>query len=149
MTEKYRHYSVLHPFSTQIWLKSDSFLLVCSGLEVWRSTNWAMGWERILSQKLSKLQKTLKIGQKRWKTAIFQRFFEVYSILAEKQRTKPKKLRSLKNFASLSTHIAPKFVIIVEQLQVLLFVSRVCDESALWCFFFFSSKWSLMSSNID
>ena len=31
LTQKYRHYNVLYPFLTQIWLKSDSFLLVCAG----------------------------------------------------------------------------------------------------------------------
>ena len=82
-------------------------------------------------------------------TAIFQWFFEVYSILAEKQRTKPKKLNFLKNFASLGTHIAPKLAIIVEKLWVLCFVLRFCDESALWWFFLFFSKWSLMSSSIS
>ena len=38
-------------------------------------------------------------------------FFEVYSILTKKQRTEPKKLTSLKNFASFGTHVAPKLAI--------------------------------------
>ena len=71
-------------------------------------------WCAVFQSKLSKLQKTLKISQKRWKTAIFQWFFEVCSILAEKQRTKPKILSFLKNFASFGTNVVPKLAIIVE-----------------------------------
>ena len=73
-------------------------------------------WAAVFQSKLNKLRKTTEkwlffnvFGQ-------FREFFEVYSILTEKQRTKPKKLTSLKNFASFGTHIAPKLAIIVEQL---------------------------------
>ena len=73
-------------------------------------------WCAVFQSKFSKLQKTLKIGQKCRNTASFQPFFEVCSILAKKQCTKLKKLTSLKNFASFGTHLAPKLVIIVEKL---------------------------------
>ena len=73
-------------------------------------------WCAVFQPKLNKLRKTAEkwlffnvFGQ-------FWVFFEVYSILTEKQRTKPKQLTSLKNFASFGTHIAPKLSIIVEQL---------------------------------
>ena len=100
-------------------------------------------WCAIFHSKLRKLQKTLKIGQNRWKTAIFQWFFEVCSILTEKQRTKPKILSFLKNFASFGTSVAPKLAIIVELFQVLCFVSKFCEESALWWFssFFQNEAW--------
>ena len=71
------------------------------------------------------------------KKGIFWRFFEVSSVLTEKQRTKLRKLILLKNFASFGTHVAPKLAIIVEQLSVICFVLKFCDESALWWIFFF------------
>ena len=71
------------------------------------------GLVRCFSVKIEETSKLAKIVEK---TAIFQQFFEVYSILTEKQRTKLKKLTSLKNFASFGTHIAPKLTIIVAQL---------------------------------
>ena len=58
----------------------------------------------VFQPKLNKLWKTAEkwlfcnvFGQ-------FWVFFEVYSILTEKQRTKPNKLTSLKNFASFGTY---------------------------------------------
>ena len=55
------------------------------------------------------------------KNTIFGWFFEVCSILAEKQRTKPKKLCFLKNFASFGTRIAPKLAIIVDECNMVYF----------------------------
>ena len=50
-------------------------------------------------------------------------------------------MTSLKNFASFGTHIAPKLAIIVEQLSVICFVLKFCDESTLrWIFFFFQNE---------
>jgi len=46
----------------------------------------------------------------------FSAFFGVCSILAEKRRTRPKKLISLMNFASFGAHVAPQLTIIVEQI---------------------------------
>ena len=52
------------------------------------------------SVRIDESSKTSKIQPK---TTIFRWFFEVCSILAEKQRPKPKNLSSLKNFASFDT----------------------------------------------
>ena len=75
-------------------------------------------WCTVFQPKLNKLWKTAEkwlyfdiFGQ-------FWAFFEVYSILTEKQRTKPKKLTSLKNFASFGTHVAPKLAIIVDEWNI-------------------------------
>ena len=88
-------------------------------------------WYAVFQSKLNKLRKT---AEKWLFFNVFDQFwvfFEVYSILTEKQRTKPKILTSLKNFTSFGTHIVPKLSITVEQLLVLCFVLRFCDESAL------------------
>ena len=75
-------------------------------------------WCAVFQPKLNKLRKTAEkwlffnvFGQ-------FWVFVEVYSILTEKQRTKPKKLTSLKNFTSFGTHVAPKHVIIVDEWNI-------------------------------
>ena len=89
-------------------------------------------WSAVFQSKLSKLQKTLRIGQKHWKTAIFQRFFEVCSILAEKQRPKPKNSGSLKIYASFDTLLDPRGAIVK---QFLHFVLKFDNSGALYNFF--------------
>ena len=73
---------------------------------------------------MSNLQKRPKLIEKHKKNTISGRFFEVYSILAEKQRLKPKNLNSLKFSASFDTHLDPRGAILVEILQFLHFVLK-------------------------
>ena len=43
--------------------------------KILQESQFILVWCAVFQSKLSKLQKTFKIGQKRWKTAVFQRFF--------------------------------------------------------------------------
>ena len=60
--------------------------------------------------------------------------FEVFSILAEKQRLKPKKSNSLINFASLDAQFDPQVMRLVEKYPVLHFVLKSNNSSALYNF---------------
>ena len=66
--------------------------------------------------------------------AILGWFFEVCSILAEKQQLKPRKLNSLINFASLDTQLDPQVARLVEIYLVLHFVLKFNNSSALYNF---------------
>ena len=67
--------------------------------------------------------------------------FEDYSILAEKQQLKPRKLISLMNFASLDTQLDPQVTRLVEIYHVLHFVLKFDNSSALYNFL-----WDLKSN---
>ena len=60
--------------------------------------------------------------------------FEDFSILAEKQWLKPKKLNSLINFASLDTQLDPQLARLVEIYPVLHFVLKFYNSSATYYF---------------
>ena len=64
-----------------------------------------LGFVRYFSVRIEESSKTSKIQPK---TAILGWFFQVCSILAEKQRPKPKNLSSLKFFASFDTLLDPR-----------------------------------------
>lgn len=55
-------------------------------------------------------------------------FFEVHSISTEKLHTKPKKLTSLRNFASFDTHVTPKLAIIVNEWNIFHFPSANVEK---------------------
>ena len=85
-------------------------------------------WWAVFQPKLNKLRKTTEkwlffnvLGQ-------FWGFFEVCSILTEKQRTKAKNSNSVINFASLDMYVAPKLAIIVEWMKYFPFL-LVCYSS--------------------
>ena len=60
--------------------------------------------------------------------------FEDFSILAEKQRLKPRKSNSLMNFASLDTQLDPQLARLVEIYPVLHFVLKFNNSSAPYNF---------------
>ena len=60
--------------------------------------------------------------------------FEDFSILAEKQRLKPRKSNSLMNFASLDTQLDPQVARLVEIYPVFHFVLKSNNSSALYNF---------------
>ena len=70
-----------------------------------------LGFSRCFSAKIEQSSKTSKIELN---NDILGWFFEVSSILAEKQRLKPRKLNSLKNFAALDTLLDPQLARIVK-----------------------------------
>ena len=78
-------------------------------------------WCTVFQPKLNKLWKTAE----KWlffnSFDQFWVFFDVYSILTAKQRIKPNKLTSLKNFASFGTYVAPKLVTIVDEWNIFYF----------------------------
>ena len=85
----------------------------------------------VFQSELKNLQKRPKLIKKRKKNTISEQFFEVYSILAEKQRLKPKNLNSLKFSASFDTHFDPRGTILVEILQFLHFILKFDNSGAL------------------
>jgi len=62
----------------------------------------------VFQSELNNLQKRPKLIEKHKRNSIFWRFFKIYSILADKQRLKPKTSNSLKFSASFNTHLAPR-----------------------------------------
>ena len=63
-----------------------------------------LGFSHCFSARIEKSSKTSKIQPN---CVILRWFFEVCSILTEKQRLKPRKSKSLINFASLDTQLDP------------------------------------------
>ena len=61
-------------------------------------------------------------------------FYEIYSILTEKQQLKPKKSNSLINFASVDTQLDPQVARLVEIYVVLHFVLKFNNSSAPYNF---------------
>ena len=86
-----------------------------TSLAIWGS-NWAskeekffkefdfLGFSRCFS---AIIEKTLKMSKIEPNCVILGWFFEVYSILSEKQRLKPRKSKSLINFASFDAQLDP------------------------------------------
>ncbi len=87
-----------------------------------------LGLSCCFSVRIEESSKTSKIQPK---TAIFGWFFEVCSILAEKQRPKPKNSSSLKFFASFDTLLDPRGTKVVEKSQFIHFVLKSDDSGAL------------------
>ena len=87
-----------------------------------------LGLGRCFSVRIEESSKTSKIQPK---TTVFGRFFEVCSILAEKQRPKPKNSSSLKVFASFDTLLDPRGTKVVEKSQFIHFVLKFDDSGAL------------------
>ncbi len=87
-----------------------------------------LGLGRCFSVRTEESSKTYKIQPK---TAVWGQFFEVCSILAEKQRPKPKNSISLKFFASFDTLLDPRGTKVVEKLQFIHFILRFDGSGAL------------------
>ena len=87
----------------------------------------SIGLVRCFSARIEKTSKNHKTHEK---TVIFWHFFDVSSILGEKQRTKPKNLTLLMFFASFDTHHTPRSAKIVEKLLFIHLFLRFCDSGA-------------------
>ena len=97
-----------------------------------------LGFSRCFSARIEKSSKMSKIEPN---CVILGWFFEVYSILTEKQRLKPRKSNSLMNFASLDTQLDPQVARLVEIYPVLHFVLKFNNSSAPYDFL-----WDLQSN---
>jgi len=84
----------------------------------------------VFQSELKNLQKRPKLSQKHGKNAIFGWFFEIYSILTEKQQTKPKNSNSLMLSASPDTEFAPSGARLVEQFLFEHFVLKFDNSGA-------------------
>ena len=91
-----------------------------------------LGLSRCFSVRIEESSKTSKIQPK---TAILGWFFEVCSILAEKQRPKPKNSSSLKISASFDTLLDPRGAKVKQISQFLHFVLKFDNSGALYNFF--------------
>ena len=105
-----------------------------------------VGFGCCFQSELNNLQKRSKLIEKHKKNTVSGRFFEVYSILAEKQRLKPKNSNSLKFSASFDTHLDPSGAILVEILQFLHFVLIFGNSGTprLFCVFKIKSEITLI-----
>ena len=90
-----------------------------------------LGFSRCFSVRIEKSSKTSKIQPN---CVILRWFFEVCSILTEKQRLKPRKSNFLMNFASLGTQFDPQVARLVEIYLVLHFVLKFNNRSATYNF---------------
>ena len=90
-----------------------------------------LGFSRCFSARIEKSSKMSKIEPN---CVILGWFFEVYSILTEKQRLKPRKSNSLMNFASLDTQLDPQLARLVKIYPVLHFVLKFNNSSAPYNF---------------
>ena len=125
---------------TEGFLTQDSFH--STSLATWGSS-WAskeakfikefnfLGFSRCFSARIEQSSKTSKIQPN---CIILGCFFEVCLILSEKQRPKPRRLKSLMNLASLDTQLDPQFARLVEIYSVLHFVLKFRDSSAPYNF---------------
>ena len=93
----------------------------------------------------AKIEQSSKMSKTELKNAHLGWFFKVYSILAEKQRTKQKIVNSLKNFASFDAPLGPQVARLVEIYQVLHFEMKFANSSTLYIFFKFA-QFGLKSS---
>ena len=93
-----------------------------------------LGLSRCFSVRIEESSKTSKIQPK---TAILGRFFEVWSIWAEKQPPKTKNSISLKISASFDTLLDPRGTKVVEISQFIHFVLKFDNSGALYNFFLF------------
>ena len=106
--------------NTQSFLTPDSFH--STSLATWGSS-WGskevkfikeldfLGFSRCFLARIEKSSKTSKIQPN---CVILRCFFEVCSILTEKQRLKPRKSNSLMNFDSLDAQVNPQVARLVE-----------------------------------
>ena len=90
-----------------------------------------LGFSHYFSARIEQSSKTSKIQPN---CIILGFFFEVCSILTERQWLKPRKLNSLINFASLDTQLDPQVARLVEIYPVLHFVLKFNNSSALYNF---------------
>ena len=90
-----------------------------------------LGFSRCFSARIEKSSKMSKIEPN---CVILGWFFEVYSILTEKQRLKPRKSNFLMNFASLDTQLDPQLARLVEIYPVLHFVLKFSNNSTPYNF---------------
>ena len=93
-----------------------------------------LGLGRCFSVRIEESTKTSKIHPK---TTIFGRFFKVCSILAEKQRPKPKNLSFLKISTSFDTLLDPRGAKVKQISEFLHFVLKFDNSGALYNFFLF------------
>ena len=93
-----------------------------------------LGLSRCFSVTIEESSKTSNIQPK---TAIFGWFFEVCSILAEKEQPKPKNSSSLTVSTSFDTLLDPRGVKVKEILQFTHFVLKFFNSGALYIFFLF------------
>ncbi len=98
--------------------------------------------------KISKQTKLQKTAEKWLFLANFDRFLKFIQFWPKNSAPNPKNWISWRISLLWVPILPPKLAMIVEQLLVLCFVLRFCDESALWWSFLFFSKWSLMSCGI-
>ena len=125
---------------TEGFLTPDSFH--STSLTTWGSS-WAskeanfnkefdfLGFSSCFSARIEQSSKTSKIQPR---CVILGCFFEVCSILSEKQRLKPWKSKSLMNFASLDTQLDPQVTRLVEIYSILHFVLKFNSSSAPYNF---------------
>ena len=85
-----------------------------------------LGFSRCFSARIEKSSKTSKIQPN---CVILRWFFEVCSILTEKQRLKHRKLNFLMNIASLDTQLDPQLARLVEMYPVLHFVLKYYNRA--------------------
>ena len=95
---------------------------------------------QIEEEYLQEIEESTKTSKIHPKTTIFGRFFKVCSILAEKQRPKPKNLSFLKISTSFDTLLDPRGAKVKQISEFLHFVLKFDNSGALYNFFFFSSK---------
>ena len=93
-----------------------------------------LGLGRCFSVRIEESSKTSKI---QLKTTVLGWFFRVCSILAEKQRPKPKNSIFLKFFASFDTLHDPRAAKVKEISQFICFVLKFDERGALYNFFHF------------
>ena len=97
-----------------------------------------LGFSRCFSIRIEKSSKMTKIEPN---YVSLGWFFEVYSILTQKQRLKPIKSNSLRIFASLDTQLDPRVARLVEIYPVLHFFLKFNSSSAPYTFL-----WDLKSN---
>ena len=84
---------------------------------------------------LAKIEQSSKLSKTELKNAHLEWFFEVYSILAEKQRMKQRIVNALKNFTSINAPLDPQVARLVEIYLVLHFVLKFCQQQRPLHFF--------------
>ena len=90
-----------------------------------------LGFSRCFSARIEQSSKTSKIQPY---CVILGCFFEVWTIIIEKQWLKPRKSNSLMNFASLDTQLDPQLARLVEIYSVLHFVLEFSNSSSPYNF---------------
>ena len=121
--------TTIHPYPRMSWVSKEAEL---------QGVYKIFGLVRCFSLKIEKSLKDLKTVQK---LTVFQDIFWLFSILTEKQHTKPKILESPCNFASFDTHNILRHGWIVE---ISLILGDFCEFSnggaTWWVFVMFKIK---------